>query len=154
MKSKIFLFSTFFLFVVETMSANNFCNPDSCICDIHHLVEMQKNMDNLRIVEIVNFLSTFDGRYTNNVEYSELSNEILYSLLCHNKAYLLIKALSENNKLPFNNIKKAIENPVNDRIEIHKAYKNIKAIKGYKNIKNSILKSINIAISKSSTVQI
>jgi len=110
---------------------------------------MQKNMDNIRIAEIINFLSTFDGRCANNVEYSELSNEVLYSLLCHNKAYLLVKVLSENNKLPFENITRAIENPVNDHIDINKAYKNIKAIKGYKKIRISILKSINIAILKS-----
>jgi hypothetical protein len=109
---------------------------------------MQKNIDNLTVDEIVNFLSTFDGHCINNVEYIEFSNEILYSLLCHNKAYLVIKVLSENSGLPLNNIKQAIENPANDRIDINKAYKNIKSIKGYKNMKNSILKSIDIAISK------
>ena len=149
MKSKMFFFGIVFLFVVGTMNGNNFCNSDSCMCDVHNLVEMQKNTDNLIMNEIVNFLFTFDGRCVSNVEYSELSNEILYSLLCHNKAHLLVKILSENNDLPFNNIMQSIENPVNEQIDINKAYKNIKTIKGYKNIRKSILKSINIAKSKS-----
>jgi len=148
MKSIMFFFSVLFLFVIETVSGNNFCNRDSCICDVHNLVEMQQNMDNLTTDEIKNFLSTFDGCCINNVEYTEFSNEILYSLLGHNKAYLLVKVLSENSELPLNNIKQAIENPINDQIDIKKAYKNIKAIKGCKSMRNAILKSINVAISK------
>jgi hypothetical protein len=133
---------------METVKGNNICNRDSCICDIHNLVEMQKNVDNLTVDEIINFLFTFDGCCINNVEYTEFSNEILYSLLCHKKAYLLVKVLSENNELPLNNIKRSIENPISERIDINKAYKNIRAVKGYRSMKNSILKSINIAISK------
>lgn len=149
MKLIIFLFSVLFLYVIEEVSGNNnFYSCDSCICDVYNLVEIQKNMDNLTVDEIVNFLSTFDGHCLNNIEYVEFSNEILYSLLCHSKAYWVVMALSENSKLPLNNIKRAIENPANDRIDINKAYKNIKLIKGYKNMKKSILKSINIAISK------
>jgi hypothetical protein len=148
MKPTMVFFSVLFLFVIETVSGNNLYSRDSCICDVHNLVEMQKNIDNLTVNEIVSFLSTFDGRCINNVEYIEFSNEILYSLLCHSKAYWVIKVLSENSGLPLNNIKQAIENPANDRIDINKAYKNIKSIKGYKNTKNAILKSINIAISK------
>jgi len=148
-RSKMFFLSILFFFITETINANIFYNCDSCTCDVHNLVKMQENMDNLKIAEIVNFLSTFDGRCTNNIEYSELSNVILYSMLCNNMAYVVVKILSENNELPFDNIKQAIENPVNDRIDINKAYRNIKTIKKYRNIRNSILQSINIAIAKS-----
>lgn len=105
-------------------------------------------MNNLTESDIINFLWVFDGRYTNDIEYSEFSNEFLYALLCNRNVYLLVKIQTKNDKLPLNSIKQAIENPINDQIDLSIAYRNVKTIKGYKTIKNIILKSIDITISK------
>lgn len=146
----IFLFILFFFndfaFCMKAENNNGFCKNDSC--NVQDLVKIQNNIDNLTEVEIKNFLSTFDGRCMNNVEYSEFSNEILYSILSHNKVNLLIKVLSESNELLVKGVMESIENPINDQIDINKAYKNVKKTKGNKNYQNMILKSINIAMSK------
>ncbi|MEG1904814.1 MAG: hypothetical protein RR212_10480, partial [Bacteroidales bacterium] len=117
---------------------------DSCNLDL--LAEMQSDIDNLTDNNLLIFLYTFDGRCKDNVEYSEYSNELLYSLLCHKKAAVLIKIISKNKQLPFDKIREAIESPVHDGIDLQKAYDNVKSIKLHKEICDMILKSILIAM--------
>lgn len=144
----IVIICALFIFKIEIACANNSHAEDSCTCDILNLVKIQESINNLTEAELVDFLWTFDGRCKNNVEYGEFSNEVLYSLLSNKDARLLIRVLSKNNDLPLEGLKQAIENPIDDSIDLNKAYDNIKKIKRHKNIRDSILQSINIAISK------
>ncbi len=122
------------------------CVSDSC--DLQKLVNIQKNIDYITKEEITDFLYSLDGRCSNNVEYSEVSNEVLYSLLCHKKAELVITVLAENEKLPLKNIREVIEDPINDQIDLGQAYKNVGKINTHKKVRNLILESIKIAMSK------
>ena len=142
----ILFFSNDFVFCMKSENDNSFCKNDSC--DIQNLVKIQNNIDSLTEVEIKNFLSMFDGRCINNVEYSEFSNEILYFILSHNKVNLLIKVLSKSKKLLVKEVMEAIENPINDQIDLSKTYENVKKARGCKKTQGMILKSINIAKSK------
>lgn len=146
---KFFLF--FFLFngpllCMATEKQNGSLEEDTC--NIQNLVEIQRDLDDLKEEKIVNFLRNFDGKCSNNVEYSEFSNEVLFSLLLYKKTtLLLIKVLSENNKLPIENIRQVIENPINDQIDIKKVFDNVKSVKSCQKIKDMILESIKIAMS-------
>ena len=120
-------------------------------CDIQNLVNIQNNIDCVTKEEITDFLDCLDGKCKNNVEYSELSNEILYSLLCHKKAELVVTILAENERIPLENIRKIIENPVNDEIDLNKAFENVSKINIHEEVRDLILESIKIAISKIKT---
>lgn len=146
----IILFSlSFFNKSILGIGINNQDNSviiDSCSLDL--LAEIQSDIDNLTDNNLLIFLYTFDGRCKNNVEYSELSNELLYSILCHKKAIVLIKIISKNKQLPFDKIREAIESPIHDGIDLQKAYNNVKSIKLHKEIRDMVLKSIIIAMKK------
>lgn len=143
----ILVFLAFFNKSIFGIGINNQDNSviiDSCSLNL--LAEIQSDIDNLTDNNLLIFLYTFDGRCKNNVEYSELSNELLYSILCHKKATVLIEIISKNTQLPFNKIREAIERPIHDGIDLQKAYNNVKSIKVHKEICDMILKSIIIAM--------
>ncbi len=120
---------------------------DKC-CDTRKLLTLEENLERLSESDIEAFLYTFDGRCRNNAEYAEMSNEVLYALLCSEKAELLISVLSQNDALPIQNIRREIESPIHDGIDVQKAYSNVEKIAGPNAVKDAILQSIGIAIAK------
>lgn len=98
--------------------------------------------------DVENFLQSFEDTYSNNIEYSEFRDELLYNMLIGENAEIVIQVLEDNQNLPLNNILKAIENPVNDLIDIRSTYDNVFNISNCTNIKIKILESIKNALEK------
>lgn len=69
-------------------------------------------------------------------------------MLIGENAEIVIQVLEDNQNLPLNNILKAIENPVNDLIDIRSTYDNVFNISNCTNIKIKILESIKNALEK------
>lgn len=105
------------------------------------------NINSITEKQIYNFLYCFGGVCENNAEFSEYSNEILFSLLSENPESL-IKILDQYKNLPLASIKFAIENPVNDNLELQLIFSKVQAVNGYTTIRDNILQSIKIAIDK------
>ncbi len=57
-------------------------------CNIDYLVSLKKTIDNASYDTIKDFLFTFDDSCSNNVEYSQFSNELLFEVLEKNLMYL------------------------------------------------------------------
>ena len=149
MKTIIF-FSLLFFNTLGLCSAigqnKNLFNNDSC--DVQILIKIKQNIENITEKDIINFLYNFNGQCKNNVEYNEFSNEVLFFLLSHKNAKLVIKVLYENQKLPFREIRQAIENPISDDINLYTVYNNVIKIKGISKTKKMIIASIKIAMHK------
>src|SRR5690606_30369658 len=54
---------------------------DSTKCDLNIVLEVSENQDNLDLKLVSRFLRTLNGECTNNVEFSEFSNEMLFVVL-------------------------------------------------------------------------
>jgi hypothetical protein len=126
-------------------------NIDSCIkCDIHRIYEINKNIHDLNDQKIKTFLCTFDSTCTNNAEFKEFSNEVLFNVV---KIYpsLTLRILSMNiSTIDLNTICNELENPIGDDININNIYNRVKELKCNTQIKNRVLNSLERAIQKSS----
>lgn len=116
-------------------------------CKIEFVKEVKINIDNLTEEQAYNFLCCIDESCTNNVEFTEFSNEMLY-LLLYKKPELALRILSMNSNISLEYIKKQLENPVNDKIDVNNVYKNIENVGNYESVKKELLSSIKLAIEK------
>ncbi|MCO6148484.1 hypothetical protein [Flavobacterium sp. NRK1] len=122
---------------------------DSIKCNLKYLIELENKINNPEDEDILNFLYTFDISCTNNIEYSEYSNELLFQCLYkHPKQF--IKLLNSNtNNLKIDTILKELENPVNDKYLINTILEKVNKL-NYSKIKENITKALSKAQSKSS----
>jgi hypothetical protein len=139
---KVFIFLAFFVFPTNSLLAQKECKK----CDIEKIGVIYDNIKNLNYSIVNDFLCTFDTICNNNVEFSELSNEMLFKILETNPN-LFLKAFDSLNKINKNLIINEIENPIHD-FNYQKIYKNVQDVEYYNKIKKDILYSIEIAASK------
>jgi hypothetical protein len=87
-------------------------------CDISILGQIDSNIENLTQKEIEDFLLTFDASCHDNVEYSEFSNELLFTIL--DKHTLTILTVLENKRKDskIEEILNGLSSPVNDSFNI------------------------------------
>jgi len=85
-------------------------------CDIDIVLETDENMDSLSDNLIYLFLYSFDESCSNNVEFSEYSNEVLFKLLKHypDQAAKNIIRDEINQDVIF----KELSSPINDAISV------------------------------------
>jgi hypothetical protein len=131
------------IFSQESAVVNQVLDCEECFKTIQLI---DGDINSITEKQIYNFLNCFSGVCENNAEFSEYSNEVLFSLLSE-KPEILIMALDKNKTLPLKSIKAAIENPVNDNIELQQILKKIQGIEGYK-VKDTLLQSLKVAIDK------
>jgi hypothetical protein len=122
-------------------------NPDSLKCNRNILLEFDNHLDSLNNKLAKDFLHTFDKSCSNNVEFSEWSNELLFQFIEHYPD-IFIKLLSSKEIFDTTYIYKNLETPVNDGINLEKIRANIKSVKSNSPIKAKLLECINNAISK------
>lgn len=82
-------------------------------CNIDLIKDMSENLENPNIEIIDKFLCTFDNSCSNNVEFSEWSNEILYDFL-EKHPDKLIERIENNNQLNKTELIDEIKGPILD----------------------------------------
>lgn len=121
---------------------------DCSECNVELVKALRSNISNVNEDQILNFLFCLREDCFNNVEFGEFANYSLFVLM-QERPDLFIKVLTNNkSKLDFKFILKIIENPVSDQIDINKCLEKIKSVQEKSEIKNTIVKSLKIALSK------
>ncbi len=131
------------LLLLSSFSFSSFCqgwhnNPDCTKCDIQIVINTNKRLQELTRENIHCFLLGFDKSCSNNVEYSEFSNEVLFKVV-YNYPNEFINALS-NMLIDQTYILEELSNPVLD-FEWNKIITVIKNTEQSK-MKNKILYSL------------
>jgi hypothetical protein len=116
-------------------------------CNIEYAKDVKLNIRNLNERQVELFLCSFDAKCSNNVEFSQFSNKVLFLLLSKHPL-LTIKILAEGESYSMAEIQKALQNPVSDRIDINELYMQIEEIDEYQETREVILNSISIAMEK------
>lgn len=109
--------------------------------------DVRANINNLSDKKVYAFLQCYNKTCFTNVELSEFGNELLYMLLIKDPE-LVLRVLANHLDLSIDFICNDLENPLNEGIDVNKAYEQVSNIQEYKNMKEQILKSIKIAIDK------
>ena len=116
-------------------------------CNGDVVLYTKKSLDSLSLKVIDKFLYTFDDSCRINVEYSEFSNEVLFLVLEHDPS-LIIKSLSQNNRLDTAYIMRNIGQPGNDASDLPKILRSVKSLEANGIIKNQLLEALKKAQSR------
>ena len=112
-------------------------------CDIKIVLKTSEKINQLTEEEIVCFLLGFDNTCSNNVEYSEFSNEILFKIVAkYPKEFLDILSRGLINQ---EYIFDELSTPILD-FNLDEIVKGIKGVKGESKIKERTLSSLEKAI--------
>lgn len=134
------------LLVITLCSASPLLSQDCKKCDIVTLTKISKNIDQLNLEIVKEFVCSFDSSCNSNIEYSEWSNELLFQVM-NNDIDLLNKAIHE---LGYNYVKfvaSKIEFPIHE-FDYQKLYSIVKNSWGPKDIVESELQAIELAASR------
>ncbi len=139
------LFWIITLFTCSSVFGQTTCKK----CDVSKAQVIEIHEQNLTYNVVSEFLCTFDSVCNNNVEFSEYSNKILFRVLA-NAPELYFNVL-ENEKLDKNLFLRAIENPIDDSINLQEIYDKIKRSSVSNLIKSEYSNSILTAANKTGT---
>lgn len=103
-------------------------------------------MDSLTFQMVADFLCTFDTSCSANAEYSEWSNEILYSILDHDPR-LFLKVLRQENVDDLQFVLNEMENPIHE-FDYQAIYDKIKNTMSKDELTLRVLKAIESAAGK------
>lgn len=125
--------------------------PDSSYvefwCSLEVLKKTDESINNLDLTTVAEFLASFHKDCSNNVEFSEWSNELLFKV-AKNKPDLLLQLLNKNDSLEKELIKNGFENPINDGFDLAGIIKKIEMTNSPKIIKEEIIESLKKAKEK------
>lgn len=117
-------------------------------CDGAILLRTSERIGKLKQDEIRDFLLTFGPECKNNVEYSEWSNELLFSLLDKQTELTLKTIEKEERKIEMNEILNDLNSPINDLIDIKEIIVKVDNVKMNKRFKDRIIEQLKSAESK------
>lgn len=103
-------------------------------CDLKKLIIIHEKIDSLSFQIVEDFLYTFDESCNINVEFSEWSNELLYSVL-DKSTNLFFEVLNSERIINDSCIFKSFCDPVKD-YDYQKYYNKIKFVETDENVKN------------------
>ncbi len=86
-----------------------------CTTDI--LRKTEKNIDNLDIALIADFLATFHASCNDNAEYSEWSNELLFKVI-GKKPNRFLELISKNSSLSREHIIEELKSPIHEQADL------------------------------------
>lgn len=119
---------------------------DSLRCNIDFLVSLNNVIDNPSDNEVLSFLYTFDTSCSNNAEYLEFSNEILFDCLYKHPRQLVSLLLHQNVNTDL--IMEALESPTSDKYNIKDIIKKVDDNIDESEIKSKVKKSLEVAQNK------
>tara|TARA_R100000005_G_scaffold96696_1_gene86247 strand:+ start:1947 stop:2369 length:423 start_codon:yes stop_codon:yes gene_type:complete len=108
-------------------------------CDSGILKNTSDQLDHLTPTLVLNFLSTFDQSCVNNAEFSEWSNELLFTLLNQNTEMVLLVIQDKGKDIDKKSILKEMESQTLDKVDILKLIEKVKKVKLSKDIKDEVI---------------
>lgn len=117
-------------------------------CDRAILLSTSNKIGQLTYKEITNFLLTFGKECKDNVEYSEWSNEILFSLLDKQTELTLKTIKKEENKIEKDEILNNLSEPVHDKGDIKELIAKVDKVKLNGRLKKEIIERLKTAEGK------
>ncbi|MBK7626009.1 MAG: hypothetical protein IPJ16_02205 [Bacteroidales bacterium] len=123
----------------------NLVNCDSCWAS--NFVQIAQDITNVSETDLSRFFLCCCKKCSNNVEFSEFSGGVIYRLLIEHTEFTL-EILSNTKNLEMNYIDFIIQNPVDDGIDVDSAINKVNSSIGDHDLKNRILKSLEIAKEK------
>ncbi len=118
----------------------------TCVkCDMGFLYLSHK--DYFSRDEMIGFFCTLDDTCSNNIEFSEVSNEILFNII-KVEPEASLKILSEDSGLSIDHILNELKDPINDGIPVNEIHAAISSVKGYDKMKVHVLMSLEEAKEK------
>lgn len=114
-------------------------------CDMDFLYLSHK--DHFSYDEMIGFFCTLDKTCSNNIEFSEVSNAILFKII-QVEPKTSLKILTENSELSLNYILNELKDPINDEIPVTEIHSGISRVKGYDKMKEQVLMSLQEAKEK------
>lgn len=98
-----------------------------CSVDAVSKVESSKDSISNRIID--EFLISFNASCTNNVEYTQYSNEVLFNLVAKFPTQFTEVIIKNKSKYEIGTILENFANPIHDGVAFKKIYNNLKEIK-------------------------
>uniref|UniRef100_UPI00404ABB47 hypothetical protein n=1 Tax=Flavobacterium sp. TaxID=239 RepID=UPI00404ABB47 len=136
------------IIILSTLMFSQISFSNSCYaCDLEKVVFVSQNLDGLDAKMIHEFLQTFDASCKQNIEFSEFSNETLFKVLEYAPALFL--QVIERDNIDAEIILEAIQNPINDSINLQQIYDKIKATNDNSTMKKKCLIAFVLAAEKS-----
>ena len=114
-------------------------------CDRTILLSTSNNIGQLTQKQIADFLFTFGKECRNNVEYSEWSNELLFSLLDKQTELTLKTIEKEEKKIEKDEILNDLSEPIHDMIDLKELIAKIDKVKMNGRLKNEIIEKLKSA---------
>lgn len=117
------------------------------LCRISTLKQIQGNIEALSPGQIESFLGTLDKSCMGNVEFSEWSNELTFSVLTNNPV-VFVELLHKQSRETLSLVMEILESPVHDGIDLQKAYTAVKSARTTSATKKQVLDSLQVAAGK------
>ena len=136
------------ILTILTLTTTTFYGQVIEKCDGTILLLTSERIGKLKQDEIRDFLLTFGPECKNNVEYSEWSNELLFSLLDKQTELTLKTIEKEQRQIEMNEILNDLNSPINDLIDIKEIIVKVDNVNMNKRFKNRIIEQLKSADSK------
>lgn len=136
------------LTLLTFQSPNVYSTPK---CGIEVLKNISSKMDSLSENDFHMFFGSFSPKCSNNVEFSEWSNELLFEALLKHPV-LFINILPQQDKSFINKALEVLESPIHDGIDVSSTYAAVKKSQANTYTKDSILSALKTAGEKSGLI--
>ncbi|WP_299581498.1 hypothetical protein [uncultured Sunxiuqinia sp.] len=115
---------------------------DSTKCDLGIVLSISENRDNLTEPLIASLLATIDRCCSNNVEFGEFSNEMLFVVL-EKRPDLFLKAYKDNiNNLDTGYINYELQSPIHDLIPLKEIIQKVDSVEFDSVIKQIVIDNL------------
>ncbi|MEL7147701.1 MAG: hypothetical protein AAFO69_15105 [Bacteroidota bacterium] len=101
---------------------------DMVPCNSFIVARTSNKLDSLQDEDIALFLRTFSASCRNNVEFSEMSNEVLFEII-DKHTYKLVELLNQKDMRNLQTILSEIRDPINDRYTPKELIEKVEALK-------------------------
>jgi hypothetical protein len=115
-------------------------------CDLASLAG--KEIGQLTQSDILDFLLTFDKECRNNVEYSEVSNELLFTILDKQTELILLTLKKYEKSISSDLIIEELTTPINDSFDLKQLIKKVAKTSADNDLKRKVIDNLKIADSK------
>ncbi len=138
--------------LIETYETDTVQNVDTSSvfkCDINKVAHLKRSMENLNSNDILSFLLTISEECKNNIEYSQLSNEVLFEIF-NEKPELILQLIESNKEIDTSQIFFMLRNPINDQINLLNIILKLQKIEN-REMKSHIINQLEISYKKNHT---
>ncbi|MBL7846268.1 MAG: hypothetical protein JNL40_02275 [Cyclobacteriaceae bacterium] len=137
------------VFLVVTISSQTLEAQIGNKCDTNVVLSTQNKAGKLTSKDVKAFLYTFGKECSNNVEFSEFSNEVLFQIIDKQTDLVLRTMANEESRLEMEAILSKLSSPINDSINIKELISKVDRIEMNGELRKKVLERLKIAESHS-----